>query len=117
MDFLSNVVLGLVVIVINFLLLVYTEEVLDLVLNSTAIFFALELDEGLVNVSEGSIKNMHRNFIINDLNKNIQKEKYRHYWDEGKKLKNKCSIHVLVNCDLILLSLTLQTTSAKTIEI
>ena len=82
-DFISNIALGIVVCVVNFLLLLYTKEVIDLVLNSTAVFFALELDESLVDLSESCIRNLHRPFIMTDLNKKLKKVDQR-YWNPGK---------------------------------
>ena len=94
MDYISNVVLGIVVCLVNFLLLLYTEEVIDLVLNSTAVFFALELDECLVDLSESEIKSLYRDFIMIDLNEKLQKIDQR-YWDPRKNCVGQIRIRLM----------------------
>lgn len=103
-DMCSNGGFGVVILVLNFLLLLFTLDYLDLVLNATAVFFVLELDESFVDSSETTVTALYRSFLMGTMTHQLGAMDSR-YWSpdvlrrkKGKLLK----IHP-ATCSLVFL--------------
>lgn len=71
-DFISNVISSIIIIFFNFFILSFNDQVLDIVLNSVASLFILELDDTAVFDTPDSINNMIRNKLIEEFNDNLK---------------------------------------------
>jgi hypothetical protein len=79
MDWFVNKVVAGFVVIINFLLLGTTTEYLDLVLNSTAILFIIELDDVALSVDQEDIIDCLRSTNYRLINERLQAHDPR-YW-------------------------------------
>ena len=61
-DFLSNFLLPLIIPIINVFIILNSENILDAILNSIAVFFIIQIDEDLYNLSNDELKINNINF-------------------------------------------------------
>eukprot|EP00667_Euglena_gracilis_P005585 EG_transcript_5624 len=80
MDFFANVIMAAFVVLSNFLLLASTTEYLDLVLNSTAIVFIIELDDAALNADSEAITDLYRAVCYKMVRESISAKDER-YWN------------------------------------
>jgi hypothetical protein len=80
LDFLANVAFAALVIILNFVLLMSTTEYLDLVLNSTATLFILEVDDIVMNVEAEEIQGLCLKRCFDTMTNIVMKVMDSRYW-------------------------------------
>jgi hypothetical protein len=83
MDFIANVILAGFVVLSNFLLLASTVEYLDLVLNSTAIVFIIELDDAAMSADAEAVNDLFRGACYKIIKDGLAKKDEK-YWDSQR---------------------------------
>ncbi len=106
-DLFSNVLCASVVVLLNFFVLAYSDSLLDIVLNSLAALFIIELDDNMVFISDDMKDDLFRQKIISFLNDQFQKipDLYfgSHTWKHTGGMYHMIEEHVYVNresCEL-----------------
>ncbi len=84
-DFISNVICSVIIIFFNFFILSFNDKVLDIVLNSVASLFILELDDSVVFDTPDTINNMIRNKLITEFNSDVYVIPEVYFNSEGNK--------------------------------
>jgi len=80
LDAFSNIVGGKLVTLSTLVLLMMTDDNLDIVLNATALLFVLELDECLVDSNPIWVTGVYRGYFMKDVLKELQTSDSR-YWN------------------------------------
>jgi len=80
LDAFSNIVGGGLVTVSTLVLLLMTDDNLDIVLNATALLFVLELDEIMVDTNPVWVTGVYRAYFMKDIIKELN-ESDKRYWD------------------------------------
>jgi hypothetical protein len=99
LDWITNKVLAVIVVIANFLLLGSTAEYLDLVLNSTATLFIVELDDVALSVDHEGIVDALRSLAYRLINEALQNMDKR-YWAVKELRRSHPKIN-LKNCALV----------------
>lgn len=102
LDFFVNNVCLILIVIFNFLLLAYQDSIINIVLNSIASLFIIELDDYIVFLTDDSLNDLLINRLTNDLNK-----EFKHipsvYWSKNtwlyndKYYMNKNYVHIINN--------------------
>jgi hypothetical protein len=72
-DLFSNLVCSALVIFLNFFLLAYSSSRIDIVLNSLAALFIIEMDDSMVFLSDNAKDNLFKQKIINLFNQDLKR--------------------------------------------
>ena len=67
LDYFSNVVCTVIIVIFNFFLLSFNNSVIDIVLNSIASLFIIELDDSAVFLSSDSLEDLFKQKLIEEL--------------------------------------------------
>ena len=67
LDYFSNVICAFIIIIFNFFLLSFNYSVIDIVLNSVASLFVIELDDSAVFLSSDSLQDLLKQQLIDEL--------------------------------------------------
>ena len=67
LDYFSNVICTVVIVIFNFFLLSFNNSVIDIVLNSIASLFIIELDDSAVFLSSDSLEDLFKQKLIEEL--------------------------------------------------
>ena len=78
--FLANVVFAVLVIILNFVLVMSTTQYLDLVLNSTATLFILEVDALVMTVEAGEIQGLYLKRCFDTMTNIVMEVMDSWYW-------------------------------------
>lgn len=79
LDTFSNIVGGVLVTICTLILLLMTNDNLDIVLNATALLFVLELDEIMVDTNPVWVTGVYRAYFMKDITKELGESDER-YW-------------------------------------
>ena len=67
LDYIINIVVGYLLCVLNIFVLGFSETFFDLVMNSVAVIFIIEMDDACVFVDEDGKFDLYRKYLLNDL--------------------------------------------------
>jgi len=81
LDAFSNIVGGYLVTVSTLVLLLMTDDNLEIVLNATALLFVLELDEMMVDTNPIWITSVYRAYHMKDILRELHDNSDKRYWD------------------------------------
>ncbi len=70
-DIFSNILCAIVVVILNFFILSYSDNLIDIVLNSLAALFIIELDDTMVFISDNAKMDLYRQKCISILNEKL----------------------------------------------
>ncbi len=73
LDLFSNVICAIIIVIFNFFLLAFNTSVLDIVLNSMATLFIIELDDLTVFITQDTVTNLYKQQIIKEMMNNFKK--------------------------------------------
>ena len=83
LDRIFNRWLGVAVVILNYILLITCDKKLDFVLNSTAAFFIIELDDVAVFLDADGITDLYRRLLLKELRTNLKEIDDELYFKEG----------------------------------
>eukprot|EP00667_Euglena_gracilis_P006369 EG_transcript_6421 len=92
LDYIANVVITILVVLLDFALLGSADEYFDLVMNSTAIIFILEIDDSVMSADEEQIKDLFRSSAYKAVQTMI-KSKDPRFWVHSALVREKPKIN------------------------
>ncbi len=87
-DLFSNVVCAGLVLLLNFFVLAFSDSLIDIVLNSLAALFIIELDDAMVFISNNAKDDLYKQKVISLFNKSLKEINEIYFWASTWKYNN-----------------------------